>query len=433
MRISTKLSVAFSISALFLLAVGIAAIFVVGYLSATLNEAKAHNIPMKLVAETLHGLRITPGRTSEHLTRLDDLDQWVNTDFEHLRIDAARQQIVRAHSPAGAADQLEQLAAFYRADAERVDNKLLVIHQRVVMGLIVIIADSVLLFVMLMYLVRRWLLNPVLDFEHRLARVAGGNFQAPAQASPEVGEEFTELSGSIDKITVALKDLNERASRAERLAVIGEACSHVSHSFRSLLNSIRTLAQYESSAEQADPNARAAFSFIIASTNKLESWIRDLISTIRPLEPKLLPQQLEPIIRDSVSLLQPGFADKKIEITCQPADNLPAVPIDRGLFEQAFVAVLNNAIDASPIGGRIVVRTEAGTNGTICICVEDEGAGMDEQSRQRAFDAFFTTKAHAVGLGLTVARQMIALHHGSIEIESDPDTGTRVSLKLPVE
>jgi signal transduction histidine kinase len=432
-RISTKLSVAFSISALFLLAVGIAAIIVVGYLSATLNEAKEHNIPMKLVAETLHGLRITPGKTAEHLTRLDDLDKWASTDFEHVRIDDARQQILRAHSPAGAADRLEKLAEYYRAETERVDNQLLIIHQRVVMGLIVIIADSVLLFLMLMYLVRRWLLNPVLDVEHRLARVAAGNFQAPARAAPEVGEEFTELSGSIDKITVSLQELNERASRAERLAVLGEACSHVSHSFRSLLNSIRTLAQYESSAENADPNARAAFGFIIASANKLEGWIRDVISTVRPLEPKLLPQDLEPIIRDAVSLLKPGFADKKIEVTCQPADDLPAVPLDRSLFEQAFVAVLNNAIDASPIGGHIVVRTEGGTNGSICVCVEDEGVGMDEQARQRAFDAFFTTKAHAVGLGLTVARQMIALHHGSIEIESDPDTGTRVSLKLPVE
>jgi signal transduction histidine kinase len=432
-RISTKLSIAFSVSALFLLAVGIAAIIVVGYLSATLNEAKAHNIPMKLVAETLHGLRVTPGKTADHLARLDDLDQWASSDFEHLRIDDARQKIVRAHSPSGAADQLEQLAAFYRADQERVDNKLLVIHQRVVMGLIVIIGDSVLLFVMLMFLVRRWLLNPVLEVEHRLARVAAGNFQAPAQPAPEVGEELTELSRSIDTITVALKDLDERANRAERLAVIGEACSHVSHSFRGMLNSIRTLAQYESGAEHADPNARAAFSFIIASANKLEAWVRDLMNTIRPLEPKLLTQQLEPIIRDCVSLLEPGFADKKIEVTCQPADNLPAVPLDRSLFEQAFAAVLNNAIDASPIGGRIVVRTERGANGGVCVCVEDEGAGMDEQSRQRAFDAFFTTKAHAVGLGLTVARHMIGLHRGSVEIESDPETGTRVSLNLPAE
>jgi signal transduction histidine kinase len=429
-RISTKLRVAFSIAACLFLAVGIAAIMIVGHLTDILTEAKSYNVPMKLVAETLDELRTSPAKTSDHLALLDNLDKWARTDFEHAQIDLAREQITRGHSVSKAADQLDKLAAFYRSETERADNQILVIHQRVVIGLIIITADIILLFVVLMALVRRWVVNPMLDIEERLARIAAGDFQS--QAPPDAGKEIASLSASLDKITVQAKDLNEKLARTESLAVIGEGCSHTLHSVRSLLNSIRTLAQYEGGAKRADPNARAAFGFIIASVNKLESWVRDVLGTAHLRSPKLVPQHLEPVIRDTLSLLEPGFSEGNIEVDYRPADGLPVVALDRCLFEQALIAVLHNAIDASPHGGHIVIRTEGGTNDTVSVCVEDEGAGINNETRRLIFDPFFTTRKDAVGLGLTVARRIVELHRGSIEIESDPDKGTCMRIKIPV-
>ena len=430
MRISTKLRVAFSIAAVFFLAVGIAALVLVGHLTDLLTEAKSYNVPMKLAAETLHGLRTSPGKTADHLVRLDNLDKWARSDFEHAQIDTAREQLTRAHSVQGAEDQLDKLAAFYRSELERVDNQLLTIHQRVVIGLIIITADIVLLFVILTSLVRRWLLNPMLDVEERLARIAAGDFEL--QTTPDAGEEASDVSASLNKITAQVKDLSERVSRTEHLAVIGEGCTHTLHSVRNLLSSVRTLAQYEASAKQADPNARAAFGFITANVNKLEIWIRDVLGTAHPRTAHLVSQQLEPIMRDTLALLEPAFSEGTITADYQPADNLPTIALDRGLFEQALIAVLHNAIDASPHGAHITITTANEPKDIVSVCVEDEGAGINQETKKRIFDPFFTTKKDAVGLGLTVARRNIALHHGSIEIESDPNKGTCVRLKVPV-
>ncbi len=410
--------------------VGIAAIVIVTHLTDILTEAKSYNVPMKLVAETVDGLLTSPGKTSEHLTRLDNLDKWARTDYEHAQIDTAREQITRAHSASKAVDPLEKLAAYYRSETERVDNQILLIHQRMVIGLIIITADSILLFLILISLVRRWLFNPMMDIEERLARIAAGDFQS--QAAPDDGAEIADLYVSLDKISAQVKELTERVAKTENLAVVGEGCSHTLHSVRSLLNSIRALAQHEGGSKHADPDTRTAFTFITATAIKLEGWVRDVLGITHLSAPKLVSQQLEPMIRDTLSLLKPAFSEGKIEVEYRSADGLPTVSFDRCLFEQALIAVLHNAIDASPHGGHIVISTVAESNGTVTMCVEDEGAGMNLETKRRVFDPFFTTRKDAVGLGLTVARRIIALHHGNIEIESDPDKGTRVRLNIPV-
>jgi signal transduction histidine kinase len=198
------------------------------------------------------------------------------------------------------------------------------------------------------------------------------------------------------------------------------------------LAAIRSHAQTVRNGKSTDPRvAKSAIEHILASVDTLDRWLREIGTTIRPLEVQLAKQAVEPIIHDSLSLLRPQLDGKEIEVDYHAADFLPDVKVDRALFEQALLAVLCNAIDASPEGGTIKITLAGADNGHLDLHIEDQGEGIPAEVSQRVFDAFFTTKPHASGLGLTCAKRILDLHGGQIRIESTAHSGTRVRILLP--
>jgi signal transduction histidine kinase len=360
------------------------------------------------------------------------LEQWARETGEKERLEAARRLLSDKSSVAGALDELECLSLYYINASEAAHQRLLVLHKRATIGALVIIIESVMLFVLLVWLVRRWLLNPLLVVDEHLAEVAEGKF-APLEMKTDE-PEFLFLAKNANDITARLKDLSERCPKAERYAVVGESCSHVALNLRNLVNSIRSLAQYEADARKADGDADAlsAFQFIVRTSNKLDSWVRDVMTTVRPMEPRLVTQALEPVVQDALSFLDPSLTEKALRAEFVPAEDLPKIPLDRPMFEQALVAVLVNAMDATPEGGLIRVSAEPSPEDFVSVKVQDNGTGMSTETQQRARVAFFTTKKQGIGLGLTIAEKIIAAHGGRIEIESQPKQGTCVSILLPV-
>jgi signal transduction histidine kinase len=279
------------------------------------------------------------------------------------------------------------------------------------------------------WMIRCWLLHPVRDLRETLAGMAAGKIDLKVDST--AGREFDEISKSLNTLTTRLRGLEQRVADSEKFAQLGEACTHITHNVRSLLHSIRSLAQYESNSTAADPDSRVGFNYIIASVNKLDAWVRDVHRAVRPMDASLAPHQIEPIIHDALSLLQPSLSERNLTIDYRAADEIPEIAMDRGLFEQAFVAVITNAIEASPDNGRIGISLESDA-GRVTVRIEDEGEGMTESTRTHAFDPFFSTKPDRTGLGLSVAHSIIKQHGGEIEIDSAPRKGTRVMIHLPV-
>src|ERR1043166_8572421 len=197
MRISAKLSIAFSVAAMFLLAVGVTAIIVIDHLDSTLNDTTFYNFQSDQIATTIRALRLTSNKPKEHLARLGDLEQWARSDDERKLLEQARDALTHSRSTAGAIDKLDELGTFYHKAIDAQQKHLLVVHNRAVSGVVGIMAGSVLLFVILMYLVRRWLLNPLLDISDKSTLIAAGDplAQAPASKQPE----FTRLSEALNK------------------------------------------------------------------------------------------------------------------------------------------------------------------------------------------------------------------------------------------
>ena len=111
-------------------------------------------------------------------------------------------------------------------------------------------------------------------------------------------------------------------------------------------------------------------------------------------------------------------------------DEVPPVLGSEHRLGQVFLNLLINAVQAMEAGGQLVVRTRSSGLGVVIELI-DTGPGMDEETLAKAFRAFYTTKQGGSGLGLPTARKIVEAHGGTIDIESAPGRGTKVTIWLP--
>jgi signal transduction histidine kinase len=128
--------------------------------------------------------------------------------------------------------------------------------------------------------------------------------------------------------------------------------------------------------------------------------------------------------------------DAELKFTFQPNGPLP-VDADAERCREVLLAVLDNAVKYTLAGGSVVLRTSSEA-GFAVVTVSDTGIGVAAQEVERLFDRFYrvdkarSRAAGGTGLGLSIAREIVDAHHGTLDIESEPNTGTTVTLRLPL-
>jgi signal transduction histidine kinase len=137
----------------------------------------------------------------------------------------------------------------------------------------------------------------------------------------------------------------------------------------------------------------------------------------------------------AAQLMQPELAARGIALARSVTPRNLEINADPELLEQVLINLLRNAMDA--LGGtarpEIRLAAEIDNAGHAVIAVHDNGQGMDEQVRQNIFVPFFTTKRDGTGIGLSLVRQIMRAHHGSVGVVSAPGEGTAVHLRFGVE
>ncbi len=160
----------------------------------------------------------------------------------------------------------------------------------------------------------------------------------------------------------------------------------------------------------------------------------DFLRFARIKELKLEPTNLGKVVMEIIDFFTPSAEAAHIDIkTFLPAD-LPAVLLDRELFEQALLNLMLNARQAMPEGGEITLQAfvEDGANRMVCLSIIDTGSGMDAEVQAKIFQPFFSTKQRGSGLGLPTTRRIIESHHGSIAVQSEVGKGTKFTIRLPL-
>jgi two-component system, sporulation sensor kinase E len=164
---------------------------------------------------------------------------------------------------------------------------------------------------------------------------------------------------------------------------------------------------------------------------RLDSILKQFLHAVRPTTPHRERQDLHTLLNDTLKLLEPELASRKIAVELDLAESMPPAMVDPGQFQQVFYNLIRNGYQAiSCKYGRITIRTRTNDFETV-ISIEDNGTGISPEHMGAIFEPYRTTKSSGSGLGLLIVRRIIREHGGQIAIESEENQGTRVVIHLP--
>ena len=239
----------------------------------------------------------------------------------------------------------------------------------------------------------------------------------------------------VDRLTRARDRMEARLREAQKMEAIGRVSAGVAHDFNNLLTVIQTNAELLRELPAHDERRVEADEILTASATGAR-LVRQLLTVGRqqPQTTQLL--DLGQLIEDMLPNLK-RLAGPDVRVERRIADATPAVAADLGQMEQVLLNLVANARDAMPAGGRINItlapfaRAYGGLHARLI--VSDTGHGMDEETRSRLFEPFYTTKApdRGTGLGLATVYGIIEQSRGTITVESAPGRGATFTIDLP--
>ncbi|HXI24139.1 MAG TPA: ATP-binding protein, partial [Pyrinomonadaceae bacterium] len=261
----------------------------------------------------------------------------------------------------------------------------------------------------------------------------------------EIDGEHGQILTLVDATEAAKSEAALR--RTESLAAVGSAAAQLAHEIKNPLGSIRLgvemLRQYT-----ADPEADKTISLVERGIHHLNKLVVDVTQFSRPRQLEVGETDLHDVINLSVELVADRVQDKETPIKTSFNGEAIHGMWDKEQLREVFVNLLGNAIDASEAKSPVEISTELITANSAppkfdaapitqrdlaVIVITDHGLGMDSKIQARLFEPFFTTKKRGTGLGLSIVRQIIDLHGGTIEVQSEKGKGTTFRIELPTE
>jgi two-component system cell cycle sensor histidine kinase/response regulator CckA len=242
------------------------------------------------------------------------------------------------------------------------------------------------------------------------------------------------------------RKLQQRLLEASRLQAVSTLSTGISHDFNNILTIIHGHAALLK-IERERPDRIVEISDTISSAARRASDIvRQLMAFAQQGEGHAVVTDLNRRIREILNRLK-GTLPDGIRIYFEPAKELPNILMDRSQLETILINLVANSIDSMPEGGSIKFSLSVIAAGElahllpeedeqryICLKVADTGKGMDSSTRQHIFEPFYTTKqrGRGTGMGLPAAYGLMLANNGWIDVKSEPDQGTVMSLFFPV-
>jgi signal transduction histidine kinase len=261
------------------------------------------------------------------------------------------------------------------------------------------------------------------------------------------------LTEGLQKAYEELRRTQQVVVQQERLRALGQMASGVAHDVN---NALSPIVAYSELLLNTLPDLPEVSRHYLQTINQAGGDIAQIVSRMREFyrrrseTEQLIEVDINKTIAEVTELTRPRWRDLpqregiSIQIQHELEPNLPPLLGDPPELREALINLVFNAVDALPQGGTItfitrsLTRPATGQNGDverqIQVEVRDNGVGMDEKTRQRCLEPFFSTKAQrgGTGLGLAMVYGMTQRHDGNIEIDSAPGCGTCIRLTFPV-
>ncbi len=266
------------------------------------------------------------------------------------------------------------------------------------------------------------------------------------------GRKVLNPDGSVKWFEMVVEDVSEKRTlaaqlrQAQKMEAVGQLTAGVAHDFNNLLTVVRGNLQLASESEPGSKEFHDRLSDVEYATRKATELVTRLLGFSRQAELSQTATSLAALVNGMMPVLQ-SSAKETITLEVVAPETKDLVSVDAGALEQIIMNLVTNAVAAMPRGGTLRVEVgkttiepgeddlpwmSPGEYGTIVVI--DTGTGIPSNIKDRIFEPFFTTKAQGVGtgLGLSMVYGLMKQQGGSVTIDSEPGTGTTVTLLLPI-
>jgi len=274
--------------------------------------------------------------------------------------------------------------------------------------------------------------NPICQMIQTTREIAKGNYQKKviAHSKDEIGA-----------LGVALNEMAEKLEKVEQLRT--ELITNFSHEMVTPLTTINGyLEAIQDGMIETEESKKLTYNILLEETNRLTKMIKDLreLSKIESgrFVIELAPIRAEKVIQKVILSLKLQFLDKEIKSIVNFPSNFPMVLADEDRFQQIFLNLLTNAIRYSPKGSLVVIEGKIKSTTEIEISVKDSGSGIKQKDLPHIFERFYkadfsrSSKNSGSGIGLSIVKDLVALHKGKISVESTDGFGTIFYIIFPI-
>ena len=328
-----------------------------------------------------------------------------------------------------------------------------------------LVASVGLLYLLFSYFFRR----PVQEILQAMAETRGGSLlaRAPERRDDELGavargfnqlmdviadrsreredllHQISDLNNELlKKVEIARSELRatnadlirtqQRLAYSERMAAIGQVTASLAHEIGTPLNAVAGHLQLLDRNHRDAPDTQRRLKIINAQLGIIVQTVKSLLERTHRRKIAFEPTDVNAAVQELWLLVGPMLESRNIKAAITLEENLPCVSADRESLHQVFLNLVNNSCDAMPNGGELEIATRyLSQNQQVEIMFSDSGAGIAPNVVEHLFEPMFTTKQSGSGLGLVIARDIIAEHRGRIELVSG-SSGAVFLLALPV-
>ena len=258
-----------------------------------------------------------------------------------------------------------------------------------------------------------------------LANSLAEALRVQSQASKAIAEELAEANRHLQAAQAEMQ-------RSQRLAALGQLSAGLAHELRNPLGTIRGSAEMLRNSVSAESEvAREMADFIVSETDRTNALVTQFLDFARPMRLRREAADLSPVIDRAITQAQRETAAARVEVYKNYNPTIPPVEMDAACMERVFYNLVLNAIQATPKGGAVTVKTRP-AGAFVEVDVIDRGAGIDPGNMDQIFNPFFTTKSEGVGLGLAIVSKIVDEHGGRIVVESEHGKGAVFRVAIPL-
>ncbi|MBN2423909.1 MAG: HAMP domain-containing histidine kinase [Calditrichaceae bacterium] len=296
-------------------------------------------------------------------------------------------------------------------------------------------AIIIIIFLGFYFMFNKFINKPLKQVIKAMDDVEGGNLDTQLIITKE--DEFGILFRHFNRMAGTLKDNGrqieelhfEQLRRADRLVKLGELAAEMAHEINNPIGVIMTRTDFLQ-MEAADSETLKKYlddlDVIQKQVNKISGITGSILKYGKKLPKNFSKVKLEEIIKESLSVLQPRISKKNIKIKKEINCDGCLINGDQQQLEQAFINIINNAVDAVDEEGTIDIKISKNEKEELIVQIMDDGMGMDDRQIGQIFNPFYTTKSvdKGTGLGLYIVKKILQNHHAEIICKSNLGQGT---------